>query len=65
MDYVRRFYDVPAELGRRILWDGEPAAAVGADGSYLSVQFDGDPGPVSLHPTWRVDYLDGKGEVAR
>jgi len=65
LDYVRRYYDVPAEAGRRILWDGEPGKIVGADGCYLSVRFDGDPGPVSLHPTWRVDYLDGKGEVSR
>ncbi len=60
-DYVRRYYDVPAELERRIVFDGRPGVIVGAEGGYLRVRFDDDPGSVPLHPTWRVDYLDGLG----
>ncbi len=65
IDYVRRFYDVPAELERRIVFDGRPGVIVGAEGGRLLVWLDGDEHRVPVHPTWRVDYLDGKGEVSR
>lgn len=62
LDYVRRYYDVPAELDRRIVFDGQPVTIVGAEGGRLLVRFgDDDLGCSRLHPTWRVDYLDGKG----
>jgi len=57
--YIRAYYGVPAELDREITFQGRSATIVGFDGSRLRIQLDGETVPV--HPTWQVDYLDGRG----
>lgn len=58
--YVKNYYDVPAEIGRRVVVDGKPGIIAEDRGHYLGVNFDSDkPGVIShCHPTWKVEYLE-------
>ena len=59
-DYVRTYYNVPAEIGRRVVVDGKPGIVAEDCGNYIGVNFDSDkPGYISpCHPTWRVEYAE-------
>jgi hypothetical protein len=62
-DYIRRYYQVPAKRGARVNFCGRPGTIVGFVDASLRVRLDDEPGRVlPCHPTWRIDYLDGKGE---
>jgi hypothetical protein len=62
--YVRKYYGVPAEVGRRVEVAGKPGVIAEGRGAYIGVLFDEDePGTVyPCHPTWRVEY-QGMGAV--
>jgi hypothetical protein len=57
-DYIRKYYDVPAERGRQVTCYGERGVIVGADGHYLCVVIDGDKSEEErrYHPTDKVVY---------
>lgn len=61
-DYIRQYYKVPAEKGRRIRYSGgaDPVTGeiVGTDGQYIKVAVDDELLTLVLHPTWKVEYLD-------
>jgi hypothetical protein len=62
MEYIRNYYGVPAHLGGRVRYAGDPAGAIeglitGTNGPHLLVQFDDAKHPSVLHPTWRIEYL--------
>lgn len=59
-DYVRRYYEVPAEIGRRVMIDGKPGIITEDRGAYIGVVMDGDKATNirPYHPTWKVEYLD-------
>ncbi|BAQ75183.1 uncharacterized protein POS17_3489 [Pseudomonas sp. Os17] len=61
-DYVRRHYDVPAEIGRRVIANGEPGVIMADRGHYIGVILDGDLKKRirNYHPTWEMQY----GEMA-
>ena len=65
-EYVRENYCVPAEVGRRVVVDGDPGIIVADRGHYIGVNFDSEkPGVINnCHPTWRVEYL-GIGTVRK
>lgn len=52
--YVRSYYDVPAYVGTRILFEGQPYVITGFDRQYLLVEINGQV--ELLHPTWHVEY---------
>jgi hypothetical protein len=57
-EYVRSYYGVPAARGQRVTFDGSPGRITGFRDSYILVRLDSEPGRLlTLHPTWRVDYL--------
>ena len=60
LDYVREYYKVPAEIGRRVIVAGKEGVIVGGVGPYVNVLFDKDnPGSAGpCHPMWKVEYLD-------
>lgn len=68
MKYIRGYYRVPAKRGREIKFQGAPYVIVGVRDQYLRARPllpDGTPCDAeiaTLHPTWRIDYLDGQGE---
>jgi len=57
-DYVRRHYDVPAEIGRRVIANGEPGVIMADRGHYIGVILDSDPKKRirNYHPTWEMQY---------
>jgi hypothetical protein len=61
-DYVRRTYDVPAEVGRRVIANGEPGVIMADRGQYIGIILDSDPKKRirNYHPTWEMVY----GEMA-
>lgn len=66
MNYVGRYYGVPADIGRRVTVDGKPGIIAEDRGHYLGVNFDENkPGDIrNVHPTWRVEY-GAMGKVRR
>lgn len=58
-EYAKKYYGVPADIGRRVLVDGKPGIIYKDGGAYIAVNFDQDKPGVCLmcHPTWRVEYL--------
>lgn len=65
-DYIKTFYNVPAEIGRRVVVGGKPGIIVEDRGHYIGVNFDDDkPSLVKCaHPTSEVEYL-GMGEIRK
>lgn len=61
-DYVRRHYGVPAEIGRRVIANGEPGVIMADRGQYIGIILDSDPKKRirNYHPTWEMQY----GEMA-
>lgn len=59
-EYVRDYYKVPAEYGRRVIISGEPGIIIADRGHYIGVNLDKDkPGIiVNAHPISEVQYLD-------
>ena len=63
-DYVRNYYGVPAEIGRRVSVNGRDGIIAEDRGNHIGVLFD-DSNPnqiVPCHPMWKVDY-HGLGKV--
>lgn len=65
-EYVRKYYGVPACIGRRVMVYGKPGIISEDRGNYIGVTLDTDkPGRVSnYHPTDKVEYL-GMGKVRK
>ncbi|NOX32531.1 MAG: hypothetical protein GXP56_02170 [Deltaproteobacteria bacterium] len=59
-EYVREYYGVPAEIGRRIEHNDKPGIIAEDRGHYIGVNFDeNNPGVVfNVHPTDQVKYLE-------
>jgi len=67
-EYIKTTYNVPAEIGREILFEGKRKGVIVKDcGNYIGVNFDDEkPGRVStLHPTWEVEYLDSFAKIRK
>lgn len=65
-EYVKQFYGVPAEIGRRIVFRGRPGIIAEDRGHYIGVNFDNDkPGEIyNVHPTDEVEY-QGTGIIRK
>lgn len=61
MEYIRRYYGVPAKRGMTITFQGEPCVIVGSQGAHLRVRVSWRKRPVPIHPTWEVVYPDAAG----
>lgn len=59
-EYVKEYYQVPAELGRKVIVYGKPGIIAADRGHYIGVNFDEDkPGIImNCHPDSEVEYLD-------
>jgi hypothetical protein len=59
-EYVRQYYGVPAEIGRRVMVSGKPGVITADRGQYIGVTFDADKPYVvhNAHPTSEVEYLE-------
>lgn len=61
LEYIRNYYGVPANEGQRVRYSGgfEPidGTIIRSDSARLIVKLDGKKRPVSMHPTWQIEYL--------
>ena len=61
--YICGHYGVPARLGGRVRYTGDPdhpeGTIVGTTAHYLRIRLDGEKEPCTFHPTWALTYLDG------
>jgi hypothetical protein len=70
MDYVRRYYGVPARRGGRVRL-GAGFAKAGYEGTitrathYIWVRLDGARHATPFHPTWELEYLDAASTPAQ
>lgn len=73
LEYIRKTYSVPAYRGGRILFDhgdggGKCKGTItGSRGQYLTVRLDHSERsrPITLHPTWNVEYLPNRDRGER
>ena len=58
LDYIRRYYNVPAYQGQQVTYRGDPAVVVGAKDQYLKLRFQNQKAtdPRLFHPTWKIEY---------
>lgn len=64
-DYIRNYYKVPAEEGRRVRYKGREGVIVSSEGQYVNIHFDGDKKRIGpFHPTDGIEYL-GMGTVPK
>ena len=62
MEYIRRYYSVPAKRGGRVMWKTATMSKrmtgtiTSARGAYIMVRPDGKRHPITLHPTWNIEY---------
>lgn len=63
--YIRRYYGVPANVGQRVIADGEPGVIVGGKNQYLLIDLDSGREQITgvWHPTWHMAYLGEDGET--
>ncbi len=59
-EYIRNYYKVPAEIGRRVIVGGKPGIIAADRGHHIGVNFDASkPGVImNAHPTSEVEYLE-------
>lgn len=59
-EYIKQYYNVPADLGRDIIVGGRPGTITTDMGNYIGVTLHDDAKKRSLpyHPTSEVEYLE-------
>lgn len=62
LEFIRKHYGVPAEIGRAVVCSGESGVIVGYNSAHIEVLLDKHkPGTTGYyHPTWEVVYGDMK-----
>ena len=58
MEYIRKYYKVPARKGGKIKYKGKIGKIIGAHNSYLKIKLDGEKRPGFFHPTYEIEYLE-------
>ena len=62
--YVRRVYGVPAKVGGRVRYRGKFLGTIkSSSGARLNIRLDEGKTTWPFHPTWEIEYLDGKGNT--
>ena len=63
MEYIRRYYGVPAKRGGRVTYTGGAkktvqGTIVASRGQYLRVRWDEGDQVKTMHPTWMLVYQE-------
>ena len=66
-EYVKEYYGVPAQMGRRVNAYGKPGVIAEDRGNYIGILLDRDkPGNVNnYHPVDGIEYLETFGKVRK
>ena len=58
MEYIRKYYNVPAKRGGRIIYGASNyGTIVGSKNAYLKIRMNGETQIKSYHPTYLLTYL--------
>jgi hypothetical protein len=57
MEYIRKYYNVPAKRGGRVDYQGRLGIITGSVNGYLRIRLDGEKHSRRYHPTWKIKYL--------
>jgi hypothetical protein len=57
MEYIRRFYGVPARRYGRVMYGTSLGTIVGAKVAYLRIRLDGETQIKTYHPEYLMTYL--------
>jgi hypothetical protein len=57
LKYIKKYYDVPADKGVPVIYDGKECTIIGTDGPHLKIQFNDSKITITVHPTWKVKYI--------
>ena len=60
MEYIRRYYNVPAKKGTRVLYDRKYGIITGSKNGLLRIRMDGDSYSELYHPTYHITYLEAQ-----
>lgn len=60
MQWIRKYYEVPARRGVRVAIDGRRGVITGSINQYIRVRMDGDKLSRPYHPRWMCEYEDRK-----
>lgn len=60
LKYIKDYYDVPADRGSKVEYNGKVGTIIGSSGPHLKVRFQDEKHCLILHPTWKVQYLTDK-----
>lgn len=61
-DYIRKRYNVPADNGVTVRFEGRIGVITGISGPYILVRMDGEEEGQPHHPTWHMEYLASNSE---
>jgi hypothetical protein len=59
-EWVNEYYNLNVSKGLVIKFKGDPVVVKGMHGCYLKVETK-DKRELILHPTWEIEYPNGKG----
>jgi hypothetical protein len=59
-EYIKKYYNVPADMYREVILDGKKGVITKDMGNYVGVNFYDEItfNPQVCHPTWEMQYLD-------
>lgn len=57
MEYIRKYYGVPAKMHGKVKCSGKLGTIKGVKGPHLKIVLDGETHTGNYHPTWEMEYL--------
>ena len=57
LEYIRKYYGVPAKRGMKIKYFNKSGVIVGSLGAYLKIRLDGECNTKPYHPTYELEYV--------
>jgi len=57
LEYIRKYFGVPAKMGMIVKYDGKTGHITGATGEYLKIKMDGERKSFCYHASWKIEYL--------
>ncbi|KTC71467.1 hypothetical protein Lqui_2124 [Legionella quinlivanii] len=56
MQYIRRYYKVPAKRGQKVIANGQLGVITGSRGAYLRIRLEKEKKSSLYHPIWEMQY---------
>jgi ribosomal protein L21E len=57
LEYIRKYFGVPAKMGTRVKYEGKTGRITGATGEYIKIKMDGEKKSYCYHASWKIEYM--------